>query len=245
VVLAYHRIAPKRSSYLYSISSDQLDAHLKVVAELRDAGQGADLSTEVTFDDGHRSNYVYGRELLQKHSVKAIFFVTAGWMGSQDGFMNWPELREVASLGHSVQSHGWSHRVLTQCSQPDLLQELQRSREVIEDQLNSPVESISVPHGRWNNRVLGACAAAGYRRVYVSDPWLPFQIREGVELVGRYMVRRSIQARALRRLLERDRTYVLLLRSQHVLKETVRRLVGYRVYRALWSALAASDDAYQ
>ncbi|HTP02037.1 MAG TPA: polysaccharide deacetylase family protein, partial [Anaerolineales bacterium] len=188
MVLTYHRITPEPSSYLYSVTRDQLDAHLAVVAELQDPSGPAGASPRVTFDDGHRSNYDHGLDLLAKHSLRATFFVIAGWMSARDDFMSWPELRELVSLGHEVQAHGWSHRVLPGCSASELEDELLRSKRTMEDQLNVPVEAISIPHGRWDDRVLRACAAAGYRRVYISNPWMRPQQREGVELLGRYMV---------------------------------------------------------
>lgn len=242
MVLTYHRITPEHASYLYSVTRDQLGAHLEVVAEPHDAGGRAGLSSQVTFDDGHRSNYVYGLDLLEKHSVRATFFVTAGWTSSRDGFMSWPELRELVSLGHEVQSHGWSHRVLPECSGSELEEELERSKRTLEDQLAVPVESVSIPHGRSDDRVLKACAAAGYRRVYVSNPWMRPQQREGVEVVGRYMVRRSLQAQQLRRLLAGDPAFLFLRRSQYRIKETLKWFIGDAAYRRLWSALAAPDD---
>ena len=242
MILAYHRITPKYSAYLYSVTRDQLDAHLEVVTEFQGPTQRAGFFPEVTFDDGHRSNYVDGLDLLQKHSIRSTFFVTAGWMSSQDGFMTWSELRELVSLGHKVQSHGWSHRVLTECSGSELQEELERSKRTLEDQLDVPVDAVSIPHGRWDDRVLKACAAAGYRRVYISNPWLRPQQREGVKLVGRYAVRRSLQAHQLRRLLAGDPAFVFFLRSQYRVKEALRQFVGDAAYRRLWSVLAASDD---
>ncbi len=242
MVLAYHRITPKESGYLYSVTSDQLDAHLEVVAELQGDSQCGGFSTEITFDDGHRSNYVEGLERLQKHSVRATFFVVAGWMSSQHGYMTWPDLRELVSLGHHVQSHGWTHRFLTACSKSELQEELERSKHTLEDQLGVCVDTISIPHGRWNDRVLKGCAAAGYRRVYSSNPWMPRQQREGVELIGRYMVRRSLQPQQLRRLLAGDPAFLFLLRSQYRLKEALKRAMGDSAYHRLWSLFAASED---
>lgn len=242
MVLAYHRITRNGSGYLYSVTSDQLDAHLRVVAELQGDSQRGGISPEITFDDGHRSNYAEGLERLQKHSVRATFFVVAGWMSSQDGFMTWSDLRDLVSLGHKVQSHGWSHRFLTECSEAELQEEMERSKRTLEDQLGVCVDAISIPHGRWNDRVMKGCAAAGYRRVYCSNPWMPPQRREGVELIGRYMVRRSLKPQQLRRLLAGDSAFLFFLRSQYYLKEALKRAVGYSAYHKLWSLFAASDD---
>lgn len=242
MILTYHRVTPEPCSYLYSVARGQLDAHLTVVAELRDTGAAVGGAARVTFDDGHRSNYAHALDLLEKHRLRATFFVTAGWMGVRDAFMSWNELREIVALGHEVQAHGWSHRVLPECSDAELAEELERAKGTIEEHLAVPVEALSIPHGRWDDRVLRACASAGYRRVYMSNPWVRTQQRNGVEVVGRYMVRRSLQGPQLSRLLTAAPLSLLLRRSQYRVKEAVKWCIGDAAYHRLWSALAASDD---
>jgi peptidoglycan/xylan/chitin deacetylase (PgdA/CDA1 family) len=242
MVLAYHRVTSERHSYLYSVSREQLDEHLGVIAASSHACPIDCVAEEVTFDDGHESNHTLALGVLQKHRVRTTVFAIAGWMGTQPEYMDWVQLQEMVSLGHSIQSHGWSHRVLPECSDRELQQELDRSRRTLEDRLCAAVDSISMPHGRWDDRVLRACAAAGYQRVYTSDPWVGLQRREGVDLVGRYMVRRTLHAEQLRRLLTGDRAYVFYLRSQFRAKETVRRFIGNSAYRRLWSAVASVDE---
>ena len=51
-----------------------------------------------------------------------------GWSGARPEYMGWKELSEVANAGHQVQSHGWSHALLTHCTPEQLTQELRRSR---------------------------------------------------------------------------------------------------------------------
>jgi|SRR5215470_17089309 len=242
MILTYHEITSEPSRYLYSVSRTQLDAHLAVVAELQhDGGSGS--SCQVTFDDGHRSNYLLGVDLLERHSIRATFFVTAGWMARRDGFMSWRDLADLVRVGHHVQAHGWSHRVLPECSAAELDEELGRAKCTIEDQLGVAVDALSMPHGRWDDRVLRACASAGYRRVYISNPWTQSRQREGIAIVGRYMVRRSMDDTHLRRLLTGDRRLVLLLQSQYRTKEILKYVVGGSTYHRLWSLWAASDDA--
>src|SRR5262249_60147829 len=143
------------------------------------------------------SNYLYGLDVLERHAVRATFFVTAGWMGVRDGFMSWPELRELVSRGHAVQAHGWSHRPLPACSDAELEEELGRAKQTIEDRLAIPVEALSIPHGRWDERVLKACSAAGYRRGFFSEPPAPAPHTRGSEAPGRRPMRRCFRAARL------------------------------------------------
>ena len=241
MILAYHEITEAASGYRYSVTRDLLDRHLGVVAQLRETLREADSAPQVTFDDGDRSNYVHGLALLEKHRVPATFFAIAGRMNS-DGFMSWPELRELVSLGHQVQSHGWSHRPLTERSDTELREELDRSKQTLEDHLGVSVQALSLPYGRWDEHLLKACAAVGYRRIYLSNPWMAARQQEGVELIGRYMVPGFLPAQKLRRLLAGDPAYTLLLSSQYRIKETLRFLIGHAAYHKLWMKLSGGDE---
>jgi hypothetical protein len=231
-VLTYHEIEPEDHPDQYRISCGQLAEHLRIVAELRPS-----LPLQVTFDDGHLSNYRYAPELLDKYGMKAIFFLAVGWVETQEYSMSWAQARELVSLGHQVQSHTLSHTWLTRCSPAQLRIELQGSRERIEDAVGVLVDAISIPYGRWNHRVLEACAEAGYRRVYTSDPWLSLGIRAGVELRGRLTVRSTMDAQEIRRLVSMDGIPLRVQRAKFQAKRAAKVLMGDRVYHKLWSVL--------
>jgi peptidoglycan/xylan/chitin deacetylase (PgdA/CDA1 family) len=235
-VLTYHIIAPKASRYLYSASCEQFEEHLKMICELSSArSTGAPV---VTFDDGALSDFEFALPLLEKHKVRAIFFITAGLIENTKGFMNWPQVREIESLGHSVQSHGWSHVLLTRANQASLLKELEGSKKTLEDRLGRQVESLSLPGGRWNARALAACTEAGYRAVYHSNPWKIIETDVGLIFTGRLMVRNSMKARQLNDILCGKRRSVMYYRMQYLLKEAGKGLVGDKLYHSLWRGLA-------
>lgn len=241
-ILAYHQVVSDKAGYLYSVTSRQLEEHLRLVAALQATPNPTGAAPRVTFDDGHLSSYRYALPLLEQARVPATFFVTAGWIGQRADFMTWEHLREAVSLGNHIQSHGWSHRFLTQCSESELRDELERSRRTLEDKLGVAVDSLSVPGGRWNHRVLGAAAAASYRRVYLSVPWMHPAQKDGVQVFGRLMVRSTMSVEHLRRWLTMKDRSLFLLTARERLKDTVKRLLGDRVYHRLWCWLAVWDD---
>jgi peptidoglycan/xylan/chitin deacetylase (PgdA/CDA1 family) len=241
MVLTYHEIEAQRSGDLYRVSYEQLEAHLALLAQLFSSGEPPSLPP-VTFDDGHLSNFHYGVPLLQKYALQATFFVPAGWIGTKPAAMTWQHLREIGSLGYQIQSHSWSHPLLTRCSDSRLQGELERSKKTLEDKLGSQVEAISIPHGRWNHRVLDACDWAGYKRVYTSDPWLSAEQRQGVRLAGRLTVRSTMDPVQLRRFLRAQGISLMLLRAPYVIKEGFRRLVGDRLYHRLWCSFARREE---
>jgi len=241
MMLTYHEVWPEASPYLYTVTRTQLEEHLQLMVGMRNGGASENRAPRVTFDDGHVSVHKHALELLEKYSVRAIFFVTAGFVEAKPEIMSWAELKDVVSRGHEVQSHGWSHAHLTQCTDAELSNELERSKRTLEDRLGVSVDALSFPGGRWNSRVLAACGRAGYKRVYTSEPWLHAQ-RDGLELRGRLMVRRTTDARQLAELLRGNSAAMLRLRARNALGVTAKFFLGDRGYLRLWRTLARKQE---
>lgn len=238
-VLTYHELSPTMPSYRYSLSCHDFETHVQLAVQLGNEPDRARGLT-ISFDDGHISNYVSALPLLEKHSCKAIFFVIAGKIDQDKDFMTWAQLRELVALGHRVEGHSWSHLFLTHCSDQQLDNELRRSKEILEDRLGTPVETLSAPHGRWDRRVLRACSKAGYRKLYVSSPWPEQRFLEEIEVVGRLMVSRSMDVARLLRWVTMSPAEAVLRRSQHAMKNSIRQLLGDDLYHRIWTSLAGA-----
>jgi len=122
-----------------------------------------------------------------------------------------------------------------------LAHELRASKQSLEENLGSAVEEISVPGGRWNRRVLQACAAAGYRRVYISDPWVKTEI-SGMKVLGRFMVRRTTTIGELKKIVAKDPGTLRKLRLRSQLREGVVNMLGDSLYHRLWCRLTGYND---
>jgi len=178
---------------------------------------------------------------LRERGIAATYFVNPGLAGTEPKFLTWEQLKELQAAGHSIQSHGWSHKFLISCSDAELAQELGGSRETLQDKLGAAVEEISVPGGRWDQRVIEACARAGYKRVYVSDPWIATEIA-GVKVIGRFMVRRTTTLAELKKMVQRDRGALWALKMRAQLKRQVVSLVGDGLYHRLWCKLTGYNE---
>lgn len=242
-VLAYHELTSAATDYRYALSARQFEEHVKLVAGLCDSANGYRAPLLLSFDDGHVSNYTRALPVLQKYYCRAIFLVIVGRIGQHKDFMSWAQLRELVSLGHFVEAHSWSHIFLTECSDNELREELTRSRETLEDRLGTQVEAISAPHGRWDRRVAGACAKAGYRRLYTSDPWSPSRVIEQVNVMGRLMMVQSMDAARLESWLTMGRTEAGVHRMRYALKESARRVLGNKRYHQLWTRFSGWNGA--
>jgi peptidoglycan/xylan/chitin deacetylase (PgdA/CDA1 family) len=239
MIITYHEIVPTPSRYVYSTTVVQLEEHLAAIHNLP-----PDLpQPPITFDDGHASQHRYALPLLEKARTKALFFVTSGWTGVKPEYMDWRQLAELICMGHEVQSHGWSHALLTNCTPPQLSEELRRSRLTLEDRLATPVNAISVPGGRFNAEVLRACHREGYQRVFVSNPYLPVSNSNRLTVAGRAMIRHNHGAAELVALLRSENKRFSPQQVGFRVKQSIRTLVGDRFYhQVLWQWFGAPGE---
>jgi len=241
-IWTYHEILPAGSQYLYGVTQAQFREHLSLLASAAPQSSPEKQSPLITFDDGHRSNFEQAFPLLEQFGLKAIFFLVAGCVGKIDKYLLWDQARQMVAAGHRVESHGWSHRLLTQCSPSDLEQEVARSKHELEDRLGVEVAAISAPGGRWDDRVVEACARAGYRYLYHSNPWIPADSRQGLHLQGRHMVTGRMGPKDLQKLAQIGGARRLYFRCRYGAKEQVRVMLGDRLYHKFWSWVAKPNS---
>jgi len=237
-ILTYHEILASGTQYLYGVTQAQFRGHLSLLASAAPRPSPGRPSPLITFDDGHRSNFERAFPLLEQFGLKATFFLVAGCIGKIDKYLLWSQARQMVAAGHRIESHGWSHRLLTQCSPSDLEEELIRSKHELEDRLGVEVAAISAPGGRWNDRVVEACARAGYRYLFHSNPWVPAGPWHGLHLQGRQMVTGRMGPNDLQKLLQVAGARRLYLRCRYGAKERVRVILGDRLYHKFWCWVA-------
>jgi peptidoglycan/xylan/chitin deacetylase (PgdA/CDA1 family) len=142
---------------------------------------------EITFDDGNASDALIALPMLQRAGVTATFFVLAGRLDTP-GSLSRAQVRELVNAGMPIGSHGHDHVAWTRADDAALRHELHDARAVIEDCLGAPVDSVSVPFGAFDERVLRLVAQAGYRHVHTSSGTLA--PRQGW-LVPRHTIRQD------------------------------------------------------
>lgn len=63
----------------------------------------------VQFDDNPESIFTLGKPILDKYNIKTTQFVVCGTAGSSSDFMTWPQILQMQSEGHDIQSHTMTH----------------------------------------------------------------------------------------------------------------------------------------
>jgi len=130
----------------------------------------------LTFDDGYRGVLENALPALRARGFRATVFVISDrigdvndWDGETPGepLLTADEIRMLHGAGIEIGSHGASHRALTKLDDADLTRETSGSRETLERITGAPVTSFCYPYGDFDDRVVEAVHAAGYRAATV------------------------------------------------------------------------------
>ena len=76
------------------------------------------------------------------------------------------ELRELSRSDIDIQSHGLTHRLLTELDDVELHRELEESRVALERTTGGLVRYLAIPSGAYDSRVRAAARRAGYEAVF-------------------------------------------------------------------------------
>jgi peptidoglycan/xylan/chitin deacetylase (PgdA/CDA1 family) len=114
-------------------------------------------SALVTFDDAYHSLAEYAWPVLARTGFPCVVFVPTAFIGRTNLFddgeeptesiSTWPDLREWASDGVSVQSHGVRHRPMSGIPPNEQRFELFQSRSQLQAGLGLDVELFAFPYG--------------------------------------------------------------------------------------------------
>jgi peptidoglycan/xylan/chitin deacetylase (PgdA/CDA1 family) len=84
---------------------------------------------------------------------------------AKNHLMTWDHVRALSTAGMDVQSHTWTHRVLQTLPDPDLAEELVRSRDMLRNVLGITPRALAYPVGtapEYDGRIRAALRGAGY-----------------------------------------------------------------------------------
>jgi peptidoglycan/xylan/chitin deacetylase (PgdA/CDA1 family) len=129
--------------------------------------QHGEMRVALTFDDGYRSDLECAH-VLRSLGYDALFFIATGCLGAES-YLDRDGVVELQRLGMTIGSHSHNHVQLTSLDDAQAADDLRRSREVLEDIVQRPIEYFSFPGGAYDGRVLARARAAGYKYFFTSD----------------------------------------------------------------------------
>ncbi len=204
LVLMYHSVSPyDEDPFEVTMTPQRFERHMRwlrnrglrgvSMAELLNASEKGHARRMVglTFDDGYQDFIDNAMPVLQKYGFSATMFVLAGRLGGENEWsrpgpckplLTASQVREIASDGIEVASHGLEHVSLLKADDAQLRAETARSRTILEELVGQPVRGFAYPYGDSDARVVAATQAAGYQYACAVTPWSG---------IGRYAIPRT------------------------------------------------------
>jgi peptidoglycan/xylan/chitin deacetylase (PgdA/CDA1 family) len=153
-----------------------------------------------TFDDGNATDVRIALPALRNAGLSASFFIPSDHIG-QPGRVDEDDIRTLRAAGLEIGSHGGAHISWAQSPDETVAQDITRSIHRLSSILGERVETVAVPFGECDLRVLRILRALGIRCVYTS---FRGPCRKHAWLVRRYCITADIPEATIRELLTKN-----------------------------------------
>jgi len=198
-VLMYHRVGEANNGWerKYCISPQRFSTHMHTLARagwrpvsidaffswLDNRVELPEKSFLLTFDDGFLGVHEHAAPVLAALDWPATVFLVSQLIGQRDTWceahnpsgvtyplMDAMHIRELRAQGFSFHSHTRSHADLPALDDHALHDQLVGARDDLHSLLGEAADYLAYPYGHYDDRVLRAAQAAGYRAAFSVQP---------------------------------------------------------------------------
>ncbi|MDB4016269.1 polysaccharide deacetylase family protein [Flavobacteriaceae bacterium] len=156
-------------------------SNIITINDLKSSSNG----TLLTFDDGGKSAMIIA-DYLEKYNLKGHFFITTSMIGKKC-FLNQKDIIELHDRGHIIGSHSHSHpNIFKSLTYNQMICEWLESKKILENILNTKVQSCSVPGGDANTDTYLSAQECGFNIVFNSEPTIKLIEKENLKVFGRF-----------------------------------------------------------
>ena len=150
----------------------------------------------LTFDDGNEDFYTIAYPILKKYKAKATNNVITGFVKKGNaGNLTVKQMKEMMAHGMSFQSHTVNHPDLSATDKATQKVELTDSIDFLENKLNTKVNTIAYPSGRYNQTTLDL-AKKTYKLGLTTNEGLA-SAKDGLLLLNRVRILPTTTAKGL------------------------------------------------
>jgi peptidoglycan/xylan/chitin deacetylase (PgdA/CDA1 family) len=214
LILNYHRIT-RENEFIearyrsFTITESDFLKHLQLLHDLNipviqlaelDRLPISGLSVALTFDDGHHSDIDIVLPLLKKFHFSATFFPVVHHI-NKEGYVSWEELHILSKEGHTIGSHGLTHRRLSALPLNEVRSELSDSKQQLESRLGIPIRLFAFPYGDYTKAISDLIPETVYKQS-VSTEFGFNEMPAKSTILKRWNIKRTTSTRELKRVLD-------------------------------------------
>lgn len=112
----------------------------------------------MSFDDG-RIDDIKLIEIFNKYQIKGTFHINSGFLDT-DQYIKKEWVKDLYK-GHEVSCHTYSHPHLTQLPTIEIIEEVLKDKQILEDLVGYPIRGLSSPFGDYNPQLLEILKTCG------------------------------------------------------------------------------------
>lgn len=179
-----------RSSYTILLDYLQQEGYRTLVFEdLDQLEKAGDKSVIITFDDCSKSLWDFAIPELQRRNMKAIFYMPTAHLGGynewsvEEGLpkielMDEADIIKLSHVGMEIGSHAHNHIMLEEEKNSEVIDQLVKSKSILEQIINKPVLSVAYPYGSVPKNAYKLAKDAGY--IYGLAVFTPWQTKYAI-----------------------------------------------------------------
>lgn len=219
-VFLYHDIsdadAPQHSP-LYSTPVEKFKSQVEFIARhfklvslegvVANGSASRERLASITFDDGFLSVKDEALPFLEARGIPFTVFVNSMaikqnrlFYGAEAEsinrnydakvYLDEDDIKRLATKGVGIGNHSATHKVLSECDEATLREEVLDNKTYIESLIGTDVKHLALPFGKrehYNERVLKFCYSVGHDYVYSTNPSY-FELKRGHKLIPRVSI---------------------------------------------------------
>lgn len=140
-------------------------------------GNKTDKYIYLTFDMGYEAGYTEKiLDVLKEENVKAAFFITGHYFNSASDI-----IKRMIEEGHIIGNHTVNHKCMTDLSDEENKQEINKLSQSIYEKFNYEVTYMRPPKGEFSKRTLELTQNLGYTTVMWSFAYTDFDDKNELE----------------------------------------------------------------
>ena len=122
-------------------------------------------------------------KILREHDVNITFFFGGNWLEENPHLV-----KEIAANGHEVGNHSYTHPHMAKLTSEEIIQELNRTGELIKELTGQKPDLFRPPFGEYNNRLIKTSRQQEYHIVQWSIDSLDWK-----DVSAQYIVKRVLK----------------------------------------------------
>lgn len=206
---------------------------IKVVSldDLFDNSINDEFCIALTFDDANPSDFDLVYPLLKEFNYPATFFLSIHNL--EKNGVSWEKYIQMKNDGFQFGSHGMSHKDLSTLSSTEVQEELNRSKQLIEAHLNSPIQYFSLPFGMYNHSVHQQAMDVGYEAILTTQ-FICYDPKEQKSIIHRWSVKRNTTLSEFTKIIQNNSFVIKKYTVISKIKKTILKLVGTKLLNKLY-----------